>query len=128
MIVVNNISVFVAPFTLQLCRNFYRIVPPLKKVKVIFAAGTCEAAERPRPPHLAVAHVGQGLPSLLQVAQAQVHQAIGVAHRLHVALVAGRRAAKALVLRAVRQVAQANAVLGDASGVAKKKKNPNRKK
>lgn len=62
-------------------------------------------ALRPRPPHLAVAHVGQGLPRLLQVAQAQMHQAIGVTHWLHVALVTRRRAANALILRAVRRVA-----------------------
>lgn len=67
-----------------------------------------------------MAHVGQGLPRLLQVAQAQVHQAVGVAHWLHAVLVAGRRAAHALVLRAVRRVAQTDAVLGDASGLEKK--------
>lgn len=46
-----------------------------------------------------------------------MHQAVGVAHWLHAVLVTGRWAAHALILRAVRRVAQTDAVLGDASGL-----------
>lgn len=51
--------------------------------------------------HLAVAHVSQGFPSLLQVAQTGVDQAVSIADWLHTVLIAGCRPANTLVLWAV---------------------------
>lgn len=64
--------------------------------------------------YLAVAHVGQPLPSLLQVAQAGVDHAIAVAGQLAAALVTRARPSQTLVLGTVGPVAQAHAGLWDA--------------
>lgn len=65
--------------------------------------------------YLTVAHVGQLFSSLLQVTQTQVNRPVGVAGHLAAVLVTWARSGQTLVLRTVVGVAQADAVLWDAS-------------
>lgn len=50
---------------------------------------------------LAVAHISQGFPSLLQMAKAGVDQAVSIAGQVHTVLITGCRPANTLILQAV---------------------------
>lgn len=65
--------------------------------------------------YLTLAHVGQPFSRLLQVTQARVNRAIGVAGQLPAVLVTQARPGQTLVLRTGGGVAQTDAVLWDAS-------------